>query len=338
MSLGQGLANLGASQSRASFNNHRSSLTFSLASRLSQNESSIYDSYRVGMELKKDQQEQKRRQKIQRILSGNDYQITTYKIISTNKFQYTIMSCVIINILLLIMPQMPPNTPFAKWFQRNLIPLTTVDSIFLSIYITEMCLKIFACRREYFHNKWDVLDCAIVAFSLLDLGFSVHESASIAVQSTVQLKAAKQFKVIRLLRATRMLRVLRTLKFVDRLQRYAETILNSMRQLDAILSLVGGVMGIFASVGCAVFGELLPRRFGNITMTLFTLMQLITLDDWYEIVQEGSVSELPGTLQSCSVLFLFRTWRVQHLALHIHHLVHFHHGLRHLQLAAWCAR
>ena len=135
-----------------------------------------------------------------------------------------------------------------------------------------------------------------------------------------------------------MLRVLRTLKFVDRLQRYAETILNSMRQLDAILSLVGGVMGIFASVGCAVFGELLPRRFGNITMTLFTLMQLITLDDWYEIVQEGSVSELPGTLQSCSVLFLFRTWRVQHLALHIHHLVHFHHGLRHLQLAAWCAR
>lgn len=100
------------------------------------------------MELKKDQLEQKKRQKIQRILSGNDYQITTYKIISTNKFQYTIMSCVIVNILLLILPQMPSTTPFAKWFERNRVPLNTLDSIFLSIYITEMCLKIFACRKE----------------------------------------------------------------------------------------------------------------------------------------------------------------------------------------------
>lgn len=105
------------------------------------------------------------------------------------------------------------------------------------------------------------------------------------------MKAAQQFKVIRLLRATRMLRVLRTLKFVERLQRYVETILTSLQQLDAIVSLVAGFMVIFASVGCAVFGELLPRRFGNIVMTLFTLLQLMTLDDWYEIVQEGSVSE-----------------------------------------------
>ena len=95
-----------------------------------------------------DETEQKKRQKIQRILSGNDYQITTYKIISTNKFQYTIMGCDILNILLLIMPTMPPTTPFSQWFKRNYIPLSTMDSIFLSIYITEMLLKIFSCRKE----------------------------------------------------------------------------------------------------------------------------------------------------------------------------------------------
>ena len=95
-----------------------------------------------------DEMEQKKRQKIQRILSGNDYQITTYKIISTNKFQYTIMGCVILNILLLIIPTMPPTTPFSKWFKLNHIPLNTIDHIFLSIYITEMLLKIFACRKE----------------------------------------------------------------------------------------------------------------------------------------------------------------------------------------------
>ena len=102
------------------------------------------------------------------------------------------------------------------------------------------------------------------------------------------MKAAKQFKIIRLLRASRMLRVLRTLKWVDRLQRYTVTILKSMSELGAIMTLTLSVMCIFATVACALFGELLPVRFGNIILTFFTLIQLITLDDWYEIIQEGS--------------------------------------------------
>ena len=48
--------------------------------------------------------------------------------------------------------------------------------------------------------------------------------------------------VFRLLRATRMLRVLRTLKFVERLQRYTETIVKSMKDLGAILSLMLALM------------------------------------------------------------------------------------------------
>ena len=99
-------------------------------------------------------------------------------------------------------------------------------------------------------------------------------------------------KIIRLLRASRMLRVLRTLKWVDRLQRYTVTILKSMSELGAIMTLTVSVMAIFATVSCALFGELLPERFGNMILTFFTLIQLITLDDWYEIIQEGSKGKL----------------------------------------------
>ena len=120
---------------------------------------------------------------------------------------------------------------------------------------------------------------------------NIKQSRQTQSQSDVSLNAAKQFKVIRLLRATRMLRVLRTLKFVARLQRYTETIVKSMKDLGAILSLCGALMAVFAAVACALFGELIPKRFGNMTMTLFTLIQLITLDDWYEVIQEGSAGK-----------------------------------------------
>ena len=74
---------------------------------------------RIGDEIKLEHEGQKKRQKIQRILSGNDYQITTYKIISTNKFQHTIMTCVVLNILLLILPTMPTRGGLVRLSAKN---------------------------------------------------------------------------------------------------------------------------------------------------------------------------------------------------------------------------
>jgi len=98
-------------------------------------------------------------------------------------------------------------------------------------------------------------------------------------------------KLIRLLRATRMLRVLRTLKFIDRLQRYVVTSSKAVKSLGPILLVLVPLLLIFSTIGCSIFGEILPKRFGNMFLTIFTLIQLITLDDWYEIVQEGSVAK-----------------------------------------------
>ena len=93
------------------------------------------------------------------------------------------MTCVVLNILLLILPTMPSETPIvrlstkeirnfstflslgtfmqdislsflvdnltiANWYQRNKVTMDTLDSVFLSVYTIEMYLKIFACRKE----------------------------------------------------------------------------------------------------------------------------------------------------------------------------------------------
>jgi len=251
--------------------------------------SELFDFRKVNNEMNILKMEEQQRQKIQRIKnSGSDYQRIIFEMISSSKFQNTIMCCVFINILLLISKRLPENA--GDFFQRQSTSMETVDAIFLAVYVVEMLLKMYVYHTDYFKG-WDLLDFVIVCFSLVDVGQGIYRSMLKASASTNAGggSSMKSVKLIRLLRATRMLRVLRTLKFIERLQRYAITIIKAVKSLGAILKLMGPVLFIFAAVGCSIFGEILPRRFGNMSLTMFTLIQLITLDDWYEIVQEASV-------------------------------------------------
>lgn len=40
---------------------------------------------------------------------------------------------------------------------------------------------------------------------------------------------------------------------------------------------------MFAVVGRGLYAEADPNHFGNLIYSLFTLFQLLTLDDWFEI-------------------------------------------------------
>merc|ERR1719285_81752 len=232
--------------------------------------------------------EEKERQKIQRIKnSGSDYQRIVYELISSSKFQNTIMGCVFVNILLMIMPTLPDDHG-GVFFERLGNAMDFLDSVFLSVYVCEMILKSYVYHADYFHG-WDLLDFFIVCVSLFDVGMAVKSSSTTSVaKGSNGGSAVKATKLLRVLRASRMLRVLRTLKFFDRLQRYIMTTIKAVKSLGPIFSIMFPSLCIFATVACSIFGEILPHRFGNILLTWFTLIQLITLDDWFEIIQEGS--------------------------------------------------
>lgn len=167
-----------------------------------------------------------------------------------------------------------------------------IDDFFMSIYLVECMLKMYVMRKEYF-KAWDLLDFNIVLISLFDIVIGVLDSfsptGSVLFTGSVSASGLKVTKVLRLLRATRMFRVLRTLKFIDRLQKYTVTILKSIKSLGPILQLTGAFVFMATSLGCSLFGGLIPKHFGNIILTFFTLIKIITLDDWFEIQQDGSV-------------------------------------------------
>jgi len=84
--------------------------------------------------------------------------------------------------------------------------------------------------------------------------------------------------------------VIRALKWVKKLEQYITTIIQATRHLKPFMKLITGLFVIFGIIGCSLFGRILPTQFGNMWLTLFTLLQLLTLDDWFEILQEGSVN------------------------------------------------
>lgn len=258
------------------------------------NVNELFDFRKVNNEMNILKMEEQQRQQIQRIKnSGSDYQRITFEMISSSKFQNTIMCCVFINILLLISGRLPDKAG-GSFFQRLLNPMDALDAIFLAVYVVEMVLKIYVYHTDYFKKGWDQLDFVIVCFSFIDVFMGVRKSGQLSSTSSggnAGGGSLRAVKLIRLLRATRMLRVLRTLKFIDRLQRYVVTSSKAVKSLGPILLVLIPLLLIFSTIGCSIFGEILPKRFGNMFLTIFTLIQLITLDDWYEIVQEGSLAQ-----------------------------------------------
>ena len=55
------------------------------------------------------------------------------------------------------------------------------------------------------------------------------------------------------------------------------------------------VSDMFAVVGRGLYAEADPLHFGNIIKALFTLFQLLTLDDWFDIYR-GVANADPGTV------------------------------------------
>ena len=56
---------------------------------------------------------------------------------------------------------------------------------------------------------------------------------------------------------------------------------------------------IFAVIGRDLYGRVDPSRYGNLGRAVFTLFQLITLDDWFQMYSDIN----PGKCKPCLVLY-----------------------------------
>ncbi|MEC8664984.1 MAG: ion transporter [Pseudomonadota bacterium] len=142
--------------------------------------------------------------------------------------------------------------------------LHVVDLVILGIFVIEILLKLFAYRLSFFRAGWNVFDFGIVAIALIP--------------------AAGAFSI---LRAMRIFRMLRLLSIVPSMRRVITALLNAV---PGMLSILGIMMIIFYSaavMATKVFGgssdPLMQEMFGSMGDSMFTLFQVMTLEDWPDV-------------------------------------------------------
>jgi len=140
--------------------------------------------------------------------------------------------------------------------------------IFLDYFITIFfCLEIsirFAAEKNksaFFKGGWNIFDTIIVIFSLVPAGESVL-----------------------LLRLLRIFRVLRLISFIPELRELIEALARSLPRLGYVCLLLFIILYIYAVFGSMAFSEIDPDRWKDLGMALITLVQVLTLSSWEQVM------------------------------------------------------
>lgn len=147
--------------------------------------------------------------------------------------------------------------------------LHTIDLACLTIFIVEIGLKLYALGHRFFKDTWNVFDFVVVAIALVP--------------------GAGPFAV---LRSLRVLRVLRLISMVPALRRVVSALLKAVPGIASIGALLLIVFYVGAVMATGLFGGHFPAEYGTIGRSLFSLFQVMTLDNWSTMVRE-IWSELP---------------------------------------------
>lgn len=138
------------------------------------------------------------------------------------------------------------------------------DHIILSVFVAEILLKIFACGGRFFKSGWNVFDFSIVAISLLP--------------------ASGPFAVLRTLR---VLRVMRLISTVPSLRRVVSALLAAIPGMASVMSILLVIFYVSAVMTTQIFGVVDDPRmqdfYGDIGNSMFTLFQVMTLENWDEV-------------------------------------------------------
>ena len=140
--------------------------------------------------------------------------------------------------------------------------LQALDRVMLYIFTAELCLRIYAFRGRFFRDPWGIFDLIVVGIAWMP--------------------ATGPLSV---LRALRVLRVLRLISVVPSLRNVVEAMLAALPGMGSIVLLMLLIFYVAAVMATKLFGAEMEEQFGSLGASLFTLFQLMTLDDWANIVK-----------------------------------------------------
>ncbi|XP_042869761.1 voltage-dependent calcium channel type A subunit alpha-1-like isoform X6 [Penaeus japonicus] len=170
------------------------------------------------------------------------------------------------------------------------------EFIFLGLFITEMFVKMYALgARIYFESSFNRFDCVVISGSIFEVVWSSFKSGSFGLS---------------VLRALRLLRIFKVTKYWASLRNLVISLLSSMRSIISLLFLLFLFILIFALLGMQLFGgsfnfpEGTPlANFNTFAIALLTVFQILTGEDWNEVMYNGIASQ--GGIKSGMIYSLY---------------------------------
>lgn len=164
-----------------------------------------------------------------------------------------------IALALLTMPNVPAD------IEALIMP---VNYAAYAIFVVELVLRIASYGRKpwmFFRHGWNVFDFIVITAGLLPI-------------------LQKHVAILRLLRLLRLVRIFR---FLPEVRVLSASILKSLLPLLSMSVLIALLMFLYGMSGTYLFGEALPEHWGNIMISLNSLLALLTLDNFGDYFSEG---------------------------------------------------
>lgn len=139
--------------------------------------------------------------------------------------------------------------------------LHILDKVVLGVFVLEIVIKMVAEGARpwrYFSDAWNIFDFVVVAFAFMPMG--------------------SQYATV--LRLVRLLRVLRLVHALPRLQVLVGALLKSVPSMGYVSLLLLLIFYVYAVAGVFLFGHNDPFRFRTLEISLVTLFQVATAEDW----------------------------------------------------------
>ncbi|XP_055846918.1 voltage-dependent calcium channel type A subunit alpha-1 isoform X9 [Episyrphus balteatus] len=158
------------------------------------------------------------------------------------------------------------------------------EFVFLGLFMTEMWVKMYALGpRIYFESSFNRFDCVVISGSIFEVVWSEVKGGSFGLS---------------VLRALRLLRIFKVTKYWSSLRNLVISLLNSMRSIISLLFLLFLFILIFALLGMQLFGGQFnlqggtpETNFNTFPIALLTVFQILTGEDWNEVMYQGIISQ-----------------------------------------------
>lgn len=148
--------------------------------------------------------------------------------------------------------------------------LKVIDRIVLGIFVTELMLKFFAYRLDFFRNAWNIFDLVVVALGLLPDRDGLSA-----------------------LRGLRVIRAMRLLSVIPQMRAVVQALLDALPGMGAVIIMISIVFYVFGVMATLMYGPSFDEWFGTLGRSLYSLFQIMTLESWSMGIVRPVMEEYP---------------------------------------------